>query len=83
MSKRQDSNGINLDELDKPGLSRMIEVVAGVMAIRALIDSGATTNLLHLVAYKRMPNPPLMINFDEKLLLTKGKKTLVVLRTKF
>ena len=57
------SNGIDPDELEKPGLLPMTEVVAGGMAIRALIGSGATTNLLHLGAYKRMPNPTLMTIF--------------------
>ena len=82
VSKRQASNGIDPDELDELGLSTMIEVVAGDMAIRELIYSGAATNLLHLVAYKRMPNPPLMTNFAGNLLLTNGKKTPVVGKTK-
>ena len=74
-SKRQASNGIDPVELDKRGLSPMVEVVAGGMAIRALIDSGVTTNLLHLRVLRRMLNPPLMTNFAGNLLLTNVKKT--------
>ena len=82
MTRRQANNDEDPDELDKPGLSPVVDVIAGGMAVRALIDSGATTNLLHIGAYKRMPNPPLMTSFAGNLLLTNGKKTPVVGRTK-
>ena len=82
MTRRQANNDEDPDELDKPGLSPMVDVIAGGMAVRALIDSGATTNLLYIGAYKRMPNPPLTTIFAGNLLLTNGKKTPVVGRTK-
>ena len=82
VTKRQANNDEDPDELDKPGLSPMVDVVAGGMAVRALIDSGARRTLLHIGAYKRMPSPPLMTSFAGNLLLMNGKKTPVVGRTK-
>ena len=68
VSKSQVSNGIDPDKLDKPGLAPMIDAVAEGTAIRSLVDSRTTTSLLHLGAYKRMTNPPLITKFAGNLL---------------